>query len=246
VTRKRRQRAAVEARDGLACWFCDRETPEDDRVLARVVPKAQGGTIAQVNLRLAHGWCNRMRNLTPEERDALVDDGESVYVTRHAAQRFRQRARPTTSLAAARVELRELLCDAEESTCPDWVWGNADRADAWLIIESGVGRRRSVHAHGRRMPVRNDRPDSREPVPAAARGGIDRPMIVFPPSGPVQVELLWLGPSEREGDNRRTDPTRPFTVRAGSFLRVGVGGYWGLVAIEASRPRPPQRGLASP
>ena len=46
---------------------------------------------------------------------------------------------------------------------------------------------------------------------------------------------VWLKPGEREGDTRQTDPTRPFAVRAGRFLRVGIGGYWGCAWIEVSR-----------
>jgi hypothetical protein len=51
----------------------------------------------------------------------------------------------------------------------------------------------------------------------------------------LSADALWLQPSERDGDTRRTDPTRPFAIRAGHYLRFGFGGYWGSVWIEVRR-----------
>lgn len=53
--------------------------------------------------------------------------------------------------------------------------------------------------------------------------------------GRLSLLAVWLRPSEREGDTRHNDPTRPFCVRASSYTRAGIGGHWGSIALEMSR-----------
>lgn len=47
---------------------------------------------------------------------------------------------------------------------------------------------------------------------------------------PIKV---WIWPHERDGAH---DPTRPFLVRAGNYVRFGLGGAWGCIGMEIDRP----------
>lgn len=65
-----RVRREVYVRDGWACWLC--EEPVDRELIGthsewrpsldHVVPRSKGGTDDPENLRLAHLWCNVVRN----------------------------------------------------------------------------------------------------------------------------------------------------------------------------------------
>ncbi|CAJ0719441.1 hypothetical protein LMG6871_02867 [Ralstonia edaphis] len=49
---------ALLRRDGSACFYCGKDTTEDDRSLEHLVPRAHGGPNHLSNLVLAHRKCN--------------------------------------------------------------------------------------------------------------------------------------------------------------------------------------------
>lgn len=59
-----RLRVMLAERDGCDCWVCGRELGED-RTIEHVEARANGGTWAFENLRLAHGHCNQAMGALP-------------------------------------------------------------------------------------------------------------------------------------------------------------------------------------
>lgn len=59
---KRNRRKRVVDTHGLTCWICGLPIPDDEFTLDHVIPKSEGGTNAEENLRPAHRKCNYDRH----------------------------------------------------------------------------------------------------------------------------------------------------------------------------------------
>ena len=60
--RYRKHKNALKRRGLMTCWLCGRPCPEDDCEGDHVIPHSRGGSGHRVNIKTAHGKCNRARN----------------------------------------------------------------------------------------------------------------------------------------------------------------------------------------
>lgn len=71
--------STIYLRDNKTCWLCYCYVDEDSASLDHVLPRSMGGSNAQVNLRLAHKWCNSVRgNAFPGQLERIKGGGVKV------------------------------------------------------------------------------------------------------------------------------------------------------------------------
>lgn len=52
----------------------------------------------------------------------------------------------------------------------------------------------------------------------------------------MRVEPFAIRVRKDEQIDQTPDPTRPFFIRAVTYVRFGIGGKWGCIGMEVKRP----------
>lgn len=86
---KKQRFAAVRARDGDACWRCNRPMHFDNpahrkaATIEHVLPRSKGGDDDLANLRLCHVGCNRhLADHAPEQKERMRINRPAVEARR--------------------------------------------------------------------------------------------------------------------------------------------------------------------